>query len=65
MVNSNTAICITIISKTDIQSIVHNIFLQDFNMGRATVCIDICTIRLVIDHISLCLKCLKYTLCNS
>lgn len=47
MVNSNTAICITIIS-VDIQSIVHNIFLQDFNMGRATVCIDICTIRLLI-----------------
>ena len=64
MINSNTAVSITIICKSDIQAIINHIFLQNFNMRRTAVCIDICAVRLIMDYISLCLKCIKYTLCN-
>ena len=40
------------------------VYNQPFDVGRTAICIDICSIRIIIDHISLCLKCIEYTLRN-
>ena len=64
MINCDTTVSISIISKSDIQAIVYHIFLKDFDMGGSTVCIDVSSIRLIVDHISFRLKCLENTFCN-
>ena len=38
--------------------------LQSLNVGRSTICIDIGSVRIIIDHIGLCSECIKYCLCN-
>ena len=36
MINCDTTVSISIISKSDIQAIVYHIFLKDFDMGGST-----------------------------
>lgn len=62
MVNCDTAVCITIIGKAYIQSMIYNIFLQNFDMCGTAVSVDVCSIRLIVDHISLGSQRIKYTL---
>ena len=62
MVYSNTAVCIAVIGKTDIQPVFNYILLQNYNVCRSAVCIDIGAVRLVVDHLGLRLKYIEYTL---
>ena len=64
MVYRNTAVCISVIGKTDIQPILNHIFLQYFDMRGTAATIDVGSVRIIIDHISLCTKCVKYTFCD-
>ena len=65
LINSDAAIRISIVCKSDIQTIFFYIFLEHVNMCRAAVCVDIGSIRLIIDHISFCSKCIKYAFGNT
>ena len=64
MINCDTTVSISIIGKANVQAIVYHIFLKDFNMGGTAVCIDVSSIRLIVDHISFRLKRLENTFCN-
>ena len=64
MINCDTTVSISIIGKSNVQAIVYHIFLKDFDMGGSTVCIDVSSIRLIVDHISFRLKRLENTFCN-
>ena len=65
LINCDTSVSISVISKSDIQMFLFYILLQNFDMCRTTVCINIHTIWLIVDYISLCSKCIEYTLCNA
>ena len=62
LINTQTAVRVTVISKTDIQSVFHHKFLQMFNVGRSAVFIDVQPVRLGIDHIRFCTDGVKDTL---
>ena len=64
MIHCDTAVSISIIRKSDIQSVIDYIFLQNLDMGGTAVCVNIGSVRLVVDHIGLRLKCIEYTLGN-
>ena len=65
LIDCDTSVSISIISKSDIQMFLFYILLQNLDMCRTTVCINIHTIWLIVDHISFCSKCIEYTLCNA
>ena len=64
MVYRDTAVSISVICKTDIQSVVYYILLQDFDMCGTTCSVDVGSIRFIVDDISLCTKCIKNALCD-
>ena len=61
---TQATVSIAVISKTDIQSLFHNKFLQALNVGRASVQVDVQTIGLVVDNICICTEGIKDRLCN-
>ena len=64
MVYCNTTVGISIICKTDIQSVIHHIFLKYFNMRGSTRSVDVCSIRVIVNDISFCTQSVKNTLCD-
>ena len=64
LIHSNTSVCISVESKTDIQLFFFDKILKNMDMSGTTVCIDIESIRMIIDHIGLSTQCIKNTLGN-
>ena len=52
MVYSNTAVRVPIVRKADVQAVFLDKLLQNFDVGRAAVSIDVGAVRLVVDYIS-------------
>ena len=64
LIDRDAAVCIPIVGKTDIQAVFLHKFLKRMDMGASAVCIDVRTIRMVVDDICFCTECVKHTLCN-
>ena len=62
LVHAQAAVSITVISKTNIQALLHNKLLQSLNVGRASVQVDVQTVGLVIDNISICAESIEHRL---
>ena len=54
LIHAQAAICIAIVSKTNIQAFFYNEFLQTFDMSGACIVVDVQTIGLVVDNIGVC-----------
>ena len=65
MVYGDTAVRVTIVRKTDIQAFIYHKLSQDFNVCGTASTVDVGSVRLVIDYVSFCTKCVKNTLGNS
>ena len=57
---AKTSVSISVISKSDIQSVLYYKLLQSFDMCRAGIVINVRSIRFCIDHISLRSKRIEY-----
>ena len=64
MVYCNATVGISIICKTNIQSVIHHIFLKYFNMRGSTCSVDVCSIRIIVNDVSFCTQSVKNTLCD-
>ena len=51
LVHAETAVCIAVIGKTNVHSVLHHVFLQSPDMGRTGIVVDVGAIRLGIDHV--------------
>ena len=63
-VHAQATVSVTVIGKTNIQTLFHHKLLQALNMGGACIVIDVQAVRLVIDHIGVCTQCIKDGFCN-
>ena len=59
LVYAQAAVSIAVISKANIQALFHNKLLQSFNMGRASIQVDVQAIGLIIDNIGICAESIK------
>ena len=64
VVNAETAVCVSVVGKSCVKTVLNNVLLQNFNMGRACVVIDICSVRLGIYNVSLSAESVKNCLCD-
>ena len=65
LIHRKTAIRVSVIGKAYIQMLLLHKLLQGLNMGRSAVSIDVCAVRVIVDHVGLCSQSVKYTLGNS
>ena len=63
-VHAQAAVGITIVSKTNIQALLHNKLLKALDMGWTCIVIDVQTIRIIIDDIGICAKRIEHGLCD-
>ena len=63
-IHAEAAVRVAVIRKPDIESLFHHKSLQSFDVGRTCIAVDIRSIRLRIDHVSLCTERIKNSLCN-
>ena len=63
-VHCQAAIRISIISESNVQMIFNHIFLQSLDVGGTAICIDIQTIRRVVDDMCLRAQCVEYVFRN-
>ena len=61
-IHTQATVSIAVISKTDVQPLFNHEFLQAFDVGRASVIIDIRTVGLCIDDIGICTQRIKHRL---
>ena len=59
---TQATVSIAVISKTNIQAFFYNELLQPLNMGRASIQVNVQTVRLVVDDIGICTQCIEYRL---
>jgi hypothetical protein len=64
VVYGDTAVCVTIIRKTDIQTFIYHELSQNFNVCGTAATVDVGSVWLIVDHIGFCTKCVKNTLGN-
>ena len=64
LIHTETAVRISVVGKANIQSLLHYKLLETLDMGGTGIVIDIGTIRLSIDHISLRSQRIKNRLCD-
>ena len=64
LIHAQAAVSITIESKTDIQTVFHHKLLQAFDVGRASVVVDVRTVRLVVDNIGICAQSIEHRFSN-
>ena len=62
LINTQAAVRVTVIGKTDVQPIIDHKFLQMFDVGRAAVLVDVQAVRFRVDDISLGADRVKNTL---
>lgn len=63
-IHTQTAVSVAIIGEAYIQPILHHKLLQTLNVGRTCIVVDIQTIRLIVNYIGICTKCIKNLFCN-
>ena len=61
IIHAEAAVRIAVICKSDIEPLFHHKLLQMFDMGTSAFRIDVITVRFIIDHVSLCTQCVKYS----
>jgi len=64
VVYGDTAVCVTIVCKTDIQTFIYHKLSQNFNVCGTAPTVDVGSVRLIIDYVSFCTECVKNTLGN-
>ena len=61
-IHTQATISIAIIGKTDVQPLLYHELLQTLDVGRASVVVDIRTVRLVVDDIGICAQSIEHRL---
>ena len=64
LVYAETAVCIAVIGKTNVHSVLHHVFLQSPDMGRTGIVVDVGAIRLGVDHVGFGAESVKNSLGN-
>ena len=59
LVHTQAAVGITIKGKANIQTVLHHELLQALNMSRASVVVDVQTVRLVVNDVGICAQSIK------
>ena len=63
-VHTQAAVGIAVVSKANIQAILHNVLLQHLNVGGACIAVDVVAIGFRIDHVGLRTHGIKHGLCD-
>ena len=62
LIDTQTPVGVAVVSKSDVQVVVHDKLLQMLDVRGAAVRVDIESVGVVVHHISLCAKCVKNSL---
>ena len=63
-VHTQATVSITIVSKTNIQTILNHKLLQALNVSGTCIIVDVQTIRLVVNNIGVCTQSIEHRLCD-
>ena len=64
LVHTQATVSIAIISKTDIQALLHHELLQTLDVGGAGIVVNVQAVGLIVDDVSICAQGIEHRLCN-